>query len=145
MANRAQSFDTHKRYYPLFHFIAFPLLTLYAAYALYALVRAPSLATAAAVVLGAGLLCALFASRLMVLVVQNRVIRLEMWLRLERLLGPAAPAAIAELSLGQLLALRFAPDAELLALVERARTKDLATGNAVKRAIRDWQPDFLRA
>lgn len=145
MDDRAQSFGNHKRYYPLFHFIAFPLLALYALYAIYAFVHAPSLATAASVVLGAGVICAMLASRIMVLAVQNRVIRLEMRLRLERVLGAAAADAIAALSLHQLVALRFASDAELPALVERARAKELPTGLAVKQAIREWQPDFLRA
>ena len=50
----------------------------------------------------------------MALTVQNRVIRLEMTLRLQRILGPAAAAdALAKLPLGRLIALRFASDAEL--------------------------------
>lgn len=145
MASHAQSFETHKRFYPLYHYIAFPLLALYVIYTLYALVRAPSLATAASVVLAAGVMCMLFAARLMTLAVQDRVIRLEMQLRIERLLGPAAQGAFAELPLKQLLALRFASDAELPGLIDRVRSKDLATGVAVKRAIREWQPDYLRA
>jgi multisubunit Na+/H+ antiporter MnhB subunit len=145
MATRAQSFENHTRHYPLFHFIATPLIALYLIYAIYALVRAPSLATAASVVLALGIVAALFASRLMVLTVQNRVIRLEMQLRLERLLGAGAPDAIAALTLGQLLALRFASDTELPALVARVRSEELATKSDVKRAIREWQPDFLRA
>jgi hypothetical protein len=146
MATRPQNFDNHTRYFPLFHFVAAPLLVIYLLYALDALVRAPSLATAAGAALGAGVIASLQAARSMALSVQNRVIRLEMTLRLERLLGAAAAAdALASLPVGKLVALRFASDAELPALITRVRSNELATGRDVKRAIREWQPDYLRA
>ena len=146
MALFAQNFQNHKRYLPLFHFTAVPLLVLYLLYALYALVRAPSLATLAGVVLGAGVTASVFASRLMAATVQDRVIRLEMTMRLERVLGAAAAAdAIAKLSLRQIIALRFASDVELSALVARVASKELTTGVQLKQAIREWQADYLRA
>jgi hypothetical protein len=146
MAMQTQDFSNHKRHFPLFHFIASPLLAVYVVYSVYALVRAPSLATAMDVVLAAGVTAALFASRLMVLTVQNRVIRLEMTMRLQRVLGPAAAAdALARLSLGRLLALRFASDAELPVLITRVLSQELSTNLQVKQAIREWQPDLLRA
>jgi hypothetical protein len=82
----------------------------------------------------------------MALAVQDRLIRLEMHLRLERVLGAAAAAAaIAKLPLGRVLALRFASDAELPALVARVVANELKTNTEVKQAIREWQPDYLRA
>jgi hypothetical protein len=78
--------------------------------------------------------------------VQNRVIRLEMTLRLQRVLGPAAAAdALAKLPLGRLIALRFASDAELPGLIARVTSQELRTSAQVKEAIREWQPDLLRA
>lgn len=146
MATRAQNFENHTRYFPLFHFIAAPLLAINLVFALSALGRAPSLATAAGVVLAAGVIATLLAARTMVLSVQNRVIRLEMTMRIERLLGAAAAAdALASLTVGTLVALRFASDAELPALIARVRSNELATAREVKRAIREWQPDYLRA
>ena len=146
MAPQTQRFENHARNYPLFHFVAAPLLALYLLYTLYALVRFPSLASFANVVLGAGVNATLFASRIMTLVVQNRVIRLEMALRLERVLGAAAAAeALATLTPGKLIALRFASDRELPALIARVRSNELATNRDVKQAIREWQPDYLRA
>ena len=146
MALQTQSFETHTRYFPLFHFIASPLLALYLLYTLYVLVRFPSLAALATVVLAAGVNAALFAARTMVLVVQNRIIRLEMRLRLERVLGAAAAAAaLANLAPASLIALRFASDAELPALIARVRSNELSTNREVKQAIREWQPDYLRA
>ena len=75
---------------------------------------------------------------------QDRIIRLEMRLRLERVLPAAQRADIERLDLGQLVALRFASDAELPALV-----KDVVAGNVtdreeIKRRVKDWQADWLR-
>ena len=146
MANETQNFSNHKRNFPLFHFVAAPLLAIYLLYTIYTLVRAPSLATIMGVVLAAGVVAMLFASRLMALTVQNRVIRLEMTLRLQRVLGPAAAAdALAKLPLGRLIALRFASDAELPGLIARVTSQELRTSAQVKEAIREWQPDLLRA
>lgn len=143
---QTQDFSNHKRHFPLFHFVASPLLAVYAVYSIYALLRAPSLATAMGVVLAAGVTAALFASRLMVMTVQNRLIRLEMTMRLQRVLGAAAAAdALARLPLGRLLALRFASDAELPVLITRVLSQELSTNLQVKQAIREWQPDLLRA
>ena len=146
MANEIQNFGNHKRNYPLFHFVASPLLAIYLVYTVYTLVRAPSLATVMGVVLAAGIVALLFASRLMVLTVQNRVIRLEMTLRLQRVLGPVAAAdALAKLPLGRLIALRFASDTELPGLIARVLSQELGTSTQLKQAIREWQPDLLRA
>jgi Family of unknown function (DUF6526) len=146
MATQTQSFSNHKRNYPLFHFVASPLLSIYLVYAVYTFVKAPSLASGMTVVLAAGVVAALFASRVMALTVQNRVIRLEMAMRLQRVLGPAAAAdALARLPVGRLIALRFASDAELPGLVARVLSQELSTNVQVKQAIREWQGDFLRA
>jgi len=146
MANETQNFRNHRRNYPLYHFVAAPLLAIYLVYAVWGLVRAPALPTAMNVVLAAGLVAMLFASRIMALTVQNRVIRLEMTLRLQRVLGPAAAAdALARLPVGRLIALRFASDAELPGLIARVLSQELTTNTQVKQAIREWQPDLLRA
>ena len=146
MANETQNFRNHKRNFPLFHFVAAPLLAIYLVYSVVTLVRAPSLATVMGVVLAAGVVATLFASRVMAVTVQNRVIRLEMTLRLQRLLGAASAAdALSKLSVGQLIALRFASDAELPGLVARVLSNELTTKLEVKQAIREWQPDLLRA
>jgi hypothetical protein len=71
---------------------------------------------------------------------QDRIIRLEMRLRLERL-GKALE--FTRLTTPQLVALRFASDAELRDLVDRALTENLAL-DQIKRSINDWQPDFHR-
>lgn len=71
---------------------------------------------------------------------QDRIIRLEMQTRLGRL---GREADLARLSLPQIVALRFASDAELPALLERAASEHL-TGDQIKRAISVWQADHMR-
>ena len=146
MATQPQTFANHTRFFPLFHFVAVPLLVLNLLYSLSTLVRAPSLATIASAVLAVGVVAAALAARMMVLTVQNRVIRLEMTIRLERVLGAVAAAdALASLPWRRLIALRFASDAELPALIARVRSNELGSQREVKQAIREWQPDSLRA
>jgi hypothetical protein len=82
-------------------------------------------------------------SRTYTTALQDRIIRMEMLYRTDRLLSPAGRAAYATLSLHQIVALRFASDAELPALVDRAATERLEPG-AIKRAIKDWQEDLAR-
>ncbi len=71
---------------------------------------------------------------------QDRIIRLEMRLRLERL-GKAFEFTC--LTTPQLVALRFASDSELRDLVDRTLTENLAL-DQIKRSIKEWQPDFHR-
>jgi hypothetical protein len=71
---------------------------------------------------------------------QDRIIRLEMQTRLTRL---GREADLGRLSMRQIVALRFASDAELPALIARATAEDL-TDDQIKRAITTWQADHLR-
>ena len=71
---------------------------------------------------------------------QDRIIRLEMQTRLARL---GREADLARLSLRQIIALRFASDAELPALLQRAAAEKLSA-DQIKRAVTAWQPDDMR-
>ena len=74
---------------------------------------------------------------------QDRIIKLEMKVRTAPLLSPQQQAALSRLSTPQLVALRFASDAELPALLERAEREHLAA-DQIKRAINNWTPDLDR-
>jgi len=108
-------------------------------------VRFPSAWSIWFVIVSFGLAAAVVASRTSILIVQSRLIALEMRLRLAATLPPELRGRISELRLKQLVGLRFAGDAELPALVERCLSGELTTADAVKREVRDWRPDFLRA
>jgi len=74
---------------------------------------------------------------------QDRVIKLEMKLRAAAVLTPAQQATFARLDKRQVIALRFAPDDELPALVEQAG-RDNLSADQIKRAIKNWLPDLDR-
>ena len=85
----------------------------------------------------------LIISRVYTTKLQDRIIRLEMKVRGMTLLTPAQQAVLARLSRPQVVALRFASDAELPALVEQA-DREKMTADQIKRAIKTWVPDFDR-
>ena len=145
MPEKPQNFANHMRWFPLYHFVASPLCGLYAIYAIVQALRAPATATVIHAAWAIGIFTAVLSSRIMALAVQNRVIRLEMRLRLRELLPAPLAARIPELRTKQLIGLRFASDAELPALAERALKGEFATHAEIKRAVKDWQPDYLRA
>ena len=145
MTHPAQTYANHRRYFPLFHYVAVPIFLANVVVAVAHAIRRPTPFNAWLVVVSVGLVAGLVASRASTLHVQNRLIGLEMRLRLATTLAPELRVRIPELHLRHLVGLRFAGDAELPELVERCLRGELATTDAVKRAIREWRPDFLRA
>jgi hypothetical protein len=95
------------------------------------------------ILLAVALLILVFKTRLYALKVQDRVIRLEERLRLRQLLQEPLRSRIPELTEGQLIGLRFASDAELPALVERALKEKLSRSD-IKKSIKTWRPDNWR-
>ena len=85
----------------------------------------------------------LLKTRLYALRVQDRVIRLEERLRMEKLLPAELLARFDELTLGQVVALRFASDGELAELTRRTLDERLVP-KSIKAAIQKWRPDHTR-
>ncbi len=102
--------------------------------------RQPSLISAGLLLIGVSLICVVWMVRQYALRLQNRIIRLEMQTRLARL---GRDADFGRLAVPQIIALRFASDAELPALLSRAITEHL-TSDQIKRAVTAWQADLLR-
>ena len=102
--------------------------------------REPSLGSIAVALLGAVVVVAVTLLRTFALRLQNRIIRLEMQVRLARL---GRERELQRLTLQQLIALRFASDAEMPSLIDRAITEKLSP-DQIKRAVTDWQGDVLR-
>ena len=144
MARRPQTYANHRRVYPLFHLFVSPVLIANFAWRLVDAMREPSLAAAWAAVVAAALYGTAFSARWMALVLQNRMIALEQNLRLARILPEDLRERVPELRLGQLIALRFASDAELPDLMRRCLAGELAKNDDIKRAVRSWRPDYHR-
>ncbi len=145
MPSKKQVYTNHTSWFPVWHFVAFPITWVYAFWAIWLAIRVPGLTEIVHAVWALAVALAVYASRAMVLVVQNRVIRLEMRLRLREVLPAPLAARIRELTVRQLIGLRFASDAELPSLVERVLKGELAGQKQIKQAITDWQGDHLRA
>jgi hypothetical protein len=144
MADRIQSYRSHTRWLPPYHFFVIPVLALNVLNELRRAYYYPSAGRAVAVVVALALLGLGFLARTMPLAAQDRLIRLEMRLRLHELLPPDLHARINELEARQLVALRFASDAEMPDLVRQVLDRRLKTAKDIKMAIKDWQADWLR-
>jgi len=145
MAQSSQNFENHGQVIPLYHgfvFFTFVANVLWAGWGAY---QAPGVGTALALVMAVALIVFFFYARIFALKVQDRVIRLEMRLRLQELLPADMRRHIPELSVDQLVALRFASDAELPALVSRVVADRVVDRKAIKKMVKDWQADYLRA
>jgi hypothetical protein len=105
----------------------------------------PNRSTAFAALVAFGIVSATFAARLMALKVQDRVIRLEMNLRMRGLLPAELHPRLDALTPAQLVALRFAGDDELADLVRQVLDGKLASQKSIKLAVRNWRGDYLRA
>jgi hypothetical protein len=102
--------------------------------------RTPTIESVALVLLSFGVFTLVLISRAYTVRLQDRIIRLEMLGRLARV---GRDREFARLSTAQVVALRFASDAELAALLDRTLAEKL-TSDQIKRAIVSWQPDLYR-
>ena len=144
MAEQSQTYASHRRFIPIWHFFALPVLAINAVVAAVQFVRDPRPITAWGVVVAVALALAIFISRSMPLRAQDRIIRFEERTRLERLLPSDLRGRIGELKASQLIALRFAPDDEVPELTRRALSGELKNQGDIKKAIHNWRSDHLR-
>ncbi len=142
MAEPAQSYAKHTKWDPKFHFFLAPLLVVLLLFAIRQAWRHTDGLTLGFLALVIAVFTLAFTTRLYSLKVQDRVIRLEERLRIVQL-APELHARLSELSEDQLIGLRFACDAEVAALAERALNEKL-TRDAVKKAVVTWRADSWR-
>lgn len=140
-----QTYQNHARFVPLFHFVAFGILVVNLIWQLYSMIRFFSLGSVIGVLLASALCLLAWYTRIFALTVQDRIIRLEERLRLARLLPADLQGRIDELSVGQLCALRFASDEEVAELTRQVLADNLRSRDQIKKKIRSWRADHLRA
>lgn len=138
-----QSYKSHTRWLPAFHFFAVPVLLINTINEGRHLFANPSRSTAFAFVVAAAILTVAFLARIQALTAQDRLIRLEMRLRLQPLLPAELYARFNDLTVSQLVGLRFASDGEMTELV-RTVLKDGTKQSDIKKMIKDWQADYVR-
>jgi hypothetical protein len=139
----AQNYANHVKWVPLFHYVAMPLLGINLVLALVGLLDGITIESLNRVGVAVGLVLALLFSRVSALKAQDRVIRLEERLRMARLLPGDLQPRIEDVSTAQCVALRFASDEELPALVRRALDEN-ADQKTIKQAIKSWRADHQR-
>jgi hypothetical protein len=140
---KPQTYANYTRWDPLFHFFALPVFLLLALAGLVHYIWRPGLHSALMFVVAVALAVVIVKLRNYPLRVQDRVIRLEERLRLASLLPEPLRSRIPELTEGQLVALRFASDAEVAKLAERALSEKLSPAD-IKKSIQTWRPDYWR-
>ena len=142
---KAQNFENHTRVVPLYHMFAMPIFMINLVWRLIQLKNGISFGSVMNVLLAAAFVILVIYARIFSLTIQDRIIRLEMRLRLERALSPDLRSRIAEFTVPQLVSLRFASDQELPLLAQQVLDEKLNDRKAIKRRIKQWQADLLRA
>ncbi len=143
--SEVQSFKNHAKFVPAFHFFVAPVFLLNIVWSIVRVVRSFSFGTIVSLLVAIALFLLALTARIFALTVQDRVIRLEMRLRMQQTLPPDLTPRIPEFTVGQLVALRFASDAELPDLARKVLQEKLTERKAIKAMVRNWQPDHLRA
>lgn len=139
-----QSYGNHTRFHPPFHFFLAPGSIILLILTIINVVRHDrQLEAWIVLLLGILFFVAVFLLRANALRVQDRLIRLEERLRLQALLSGELSARIGELTESQLIALRFASDAELQSLVAKVLATKMQSKD-IKKAIVTWRADTFR-
>ena len=144
MSQSDQNFKNHAKVVPAYHYWMTPMLVLPSLYLGYRVVVDFSFAGLVPFIFSVGVVFAAFFARVFALGVQDRVIRLEEQLRMEKLLPEELKQRIPEVTTEQMIALRFASDEELTGLVFTALSEGISDRKTLKQAIKNWRADNQR-
>ena len=141
-----QNYANHVKWVPTFHFFVAPVMLLNVVNSIVRLARRGiSWEGIVSLLVALALFIFIFNARLFALRVQDRVIRMEERQRMRQLLPGDLQGTIQEFTPGQLVALRFASDGELPELARKVLNEKIKDSKAIKRMIKNWRPDYLRA
>lgn len=141
--DKQQTLANHAKFDPSFHFFLLPVLLINIIVIGIQLFRHPGVLGTWLLLISLALLVMAGRIRSYATHLQDRIIRLEERLRLSAVLQEPLRSRIGELADTQLVGLRFASDAELPALVQRALEEKLSRSD-IKKAVTEWRPDYSR-
>jgi hypothetical protein len=144
--SKTQNFENHAKFYPFHHFVIMPLALIFF---IWTIIRtdfsnSDTIIDSIYFLLPSFLILLISVlARLYAIKNQDRVIRLEMRQRYFHLTGTTLYDTEDKLSSAQLIALRFAGDNELLALIDKT-IKENTAPKEIKKSIKNWKPDHHR-
>lgn len=144
MANQGQNFSNHTRVVPPFHYVALPILLVNFVSAVVELFNGITFDASLHVLVAVALIIVALFARVFALKAQDRVIRLEMRLRMRELLPEDRQGRINDFTPTQMVSLRFAGDAELPELARKVLDENITKSTSIKKMITDWQGDYFR-
>lgn len=139
-----QTYENHVRFVPLYHFVAGPIFLLNFLWSLYRMITGFSVDSVIGVAVAVALIVLFFFARVFALGAQDRVIRLEERLRMQAVLPDDLKPRINDYTTDQLLALRFASDAELPELARKILDENVGDRKSIKELVKAWRPDYQR-
>lgn len=147
MANeKPQNLQNHARFVPPFHFFVLPVFLINLVGSVVRLFRMGiTYGSVMNLLMALAFITLALTARIFALTVQDRVIRLEMRLRLAEILPIDLRPRIPEFTVAQLVSMRFASDAELPAIARKVLDERLNDRKAIKQLVKNWQADYVRA
>ena len=139
-----QTYKSHTRFVPLYHYVTGPIFLLNFLWSFYRMVTGFSVDSVLGAVVALALIFLFFFARVFALGAQDRVIRLEEQLRMQALLPDDLKSRINDYTTDQLIALRFASDAELPDLARKILDENVGDRKSIKELVETWRPDYQR-
>ena len=141
---RPQTLANHAYLVPMFHYWTALLLLINFVWAVYQVVAGFSWGSLVSALLALALVLLFLSVRAFVTGNQDRIIRLEERLRMERLLPDEIRSRVGDFTTSQLVALRFASDEELPDLARQVLDEGLDDRKEIKKRIQHWRADYQR-
>lgn len=144
MADTSQTYANHTRWHPPFHFFVLPVMLINVVWSIVDFVKHPGWNQGWWIVVSIALVILAVLARTNALKVQDRIIRLEERLRYGQVLPADLALQAGALPERQIIALRFASDAELEGLVREVLGGRLTKSTEIKKTIKNWRGDAFR-
>lgn len=144
MSQSAQNFENHAKRVPAYQGAVTLMLLAPTVWFAYRAATDFSVDRLVFVLFCGGVVVAALFARLFPLGVQDRVIRLEERMRLQRLLPEDLQNRVGDFSTDQLIGLRFAPDEEVPDLARRVLDGSLSDRKSIKQGVKNWLADDQR-